>query len=902
MAGATETGLWLRSLGAESDSDGCARYRARMISALEGFRERAALLAGEISREHPQFTLHDESHFDALWRLADLIAGPDFDLTPTEAFVFGGAVLVHDLGMATAAYVDGYNGTNSLRADPRWPDKVAFVLRGRLGRAPTVEEIESADPAVTHEATSTLLRELHAERAEWLVKASWEGTNGASYSLLEDSALRDAYGPTIGLVAHSHWWTPDAIGKRFNHTIGAAAGCPTAWTVRPLVVACLLRLADASHLDASRAPRFLQALRRPDGESKQHWDFQARLTQPYRKDDRLIYTGTPFGVEEASAWWLCADTLKLVDHEFRLVDTLLVEHHEDRFAARGIDGAHDLHRLAEHLPPAGWLPLDAKVRVSDVISLVKGLGGEQLYGEAPHVPLRELLQNGADSIRARRAIEERDPNWGEIVVRLGKDDDANEPWLEVEDNGVGMSPDVLGGHLLDFGRSFWSSEAVLKELPGLMSKGFESTGRFGVGFFSVFMWSDRVTVTSRKHDASTEDTHVLEFRHGLSQRPILRKAEVAERMIDPGTRVRVAVGAKTLWQLGLAERLFVPALNHLCAWLAPALDITLEVEAGQWRETVSVANDWKEMRLYNVAMRVRRSPLRTGDPPAGTMSALEHLESHQPNSHGRRHQIFNFNEPAAPPAERSPLGDNGRELHSSEGKIAGRALLDPIDHNGGVLVIGGFSAGYLKGVTGVLFGSPLTASRHRGTPGVSAESLAAWASEQANLLVGKLFPAREYEAAAIVQACGGDTGPLPIARTRDGWLNKEELSSWLKRQDEILLRLDSVTGDRAGSHKRPAKCDVFTRESSHAILDRDRFLESRAHRGSTARDWKLEQGRSLLDLVIDAVDGAWGTHYGEVPDLLLLSSLQDDVTTFAADPIARTVRLNRSGPRQPRRR
>jgi len=884
VEGPTETNLWHRSLGAECASADSDRYRTRLVSALDGFRERAALLAGEIARDHPDFTIHDKSHFDALWCLADLILGPDYDLTPTEAFVFGSAALVHDLGMAAAAYVDGSGGPDSLREDPRFADKVAFVLRDRLERVPSPAEIESADPSVVREATSALLRELHAERAEWLVKASWEA-GGTRYSLLEDSGLRDAYGPVIGLIAHSHWWSTAAIGDRLKRTIGAPASAPSTWTVRPLVIACLLRLADASHLDASRAPRFLQALRQVNGTAKEHWDFQARLAQPFRRDDRLVFTSSPFSAEEASAWWLCADTLKGVDKNFLAVDILLADHGEARFAARGIDGVHDLERLGEHLPTDGWLPIEASVSVSDVVSLVRGLGGEQLYGEAPHVPLRELMQNGADAVRARRIIESRDPDWGRVVVRLGKDPGDGKPWLEVEDTGVGMSPEVLAKHLLDFGTSFWGSESVTEELPGLISQGFEATGRFGIGFFSVFMWSEVVTVTSRKHDAASSDTYVMEFRHGLQQRPIVRRARDEERMVEPGTRVRVQVDVNTLLNMGFAKLLYVNfslvnSLASLCSWLAPALDVTLEVEAGHLKKTVSLANDWLSLRPYEVAMRIRRNSLTAsgGASPENFVRALEEIEPQPGVPEGHVVEIRDPEieppEPGTPSAERSPLEENGRLLHASNGKVAGHALLDPIDYNGGVVAIGGFNAGYLRGISGIILGTPLTASRHKGVAGVSPASLANWASEQAKLLSGKLFAAREFEGAAVVRACGGDTGPLPVALTSSGWLNKAELSSWVAERDKILLVQEEEREFRGESKRQKPEQDMVI-TSSYA---RRPFASFGSFAGAaTVPD--LERELCLADVVLKAVDAAWGTAYHHLGHRqLVLASVRLDVS------------------------
>ncbi|MFL5780591.1 MAG: hypothetical protein ACJ760_04690 [Thermoleophilaceae bacterium] len=50
-------------------------------------------------------------------------------------------------------------------------------------------------------------------------------------------------------------------------------------------------MADASHIDASRAPRFLSALRRPSAAAAPHWEFQAHLNA-YANEDRLTFTGS----------------------------------------------------------------------------------------------------------------------------------------------------------------------------------------------------------------------------------------------------------------------------------------------------------------------------------------------------------------------------------------------------------------------------------------------------------------------------------------------------------------------------------------------------------------------------------------------------------------------------------
>lgn len=90
----------------------------RLRQALLNFRERASTLSDEIAAVLPDFTVHDVTHLDALWRLADLLCGPNYAFNPCEAFVLGGAFLLHDLGMALAAYPDGVEGLQKTEACP----------------------------------------------------------------------------------------------------------------------------------------------------------------------------------------------------------------------------------------------------------------------------------------------------------------------------------------------------------------------------------------------------------------------------------------------------------------------------------------------------------------------------------------------------------------------------------------------------------------------------------------------------------------------------------------------------------------------------------------------------------------------------------------------------------------
>lgn len=122
----------------------------------------------------------------------------------------------------------------------------------------------------------------------------------------------------------------------------------------PLKLACILRAADAAHLDARRAPTFLKAFTSLAPSSEQHWRFQERLARPYLRSDALVFTSTqPFELNDAGAWWLCLEALRAVDRELRGVDAVFSDKGHPRFAARHVAGVDHPERLASYVQPAG---------------------------------------------------------------------------------------------------------------------------------------------------------------------------------------------------------------------------------------------------------------------------------------------------------------------------------------------------------------------------------------------------------------------------------------------------------------------------------------------------------------------------------------------------------------------
>ena len=166
MATYEDTGIWLRSLGDVSDSKYGAQ-RERLRAAYRVFWANAVVLSREIQRDVPNLTLHDKAHFDALWSAADQIAGPELTLTPVEAFVLGGAILLHDNANSLAAFT---GGLEALRQTPEWQD----ALVEWTDNSDTKLDLGALSPEVLSAVLFDVLRSLHAERALTLAGLSFK--------------------------------------------------------------------------------------------------------------------------------------------------------------------------------------------------------------------------------------------------------------------------------------------------------------------------------------------------------------------------------------------------------------------------------------------------------------------------------------------------------------------------------------------------------------------------------------------------------------------------------------------------------------------------------------------------------------------------------------------------------
>ncbi len=720
-----------------------------LSSAFISFRSKAEEIVALLPQNLKELTIHDMRHIDALWQTCDIIGGDDLLSNPLEGFVLGGAFLLHDLGLALASYPGGIK---------------------ELFEAPF------ASSNLTDSQIDQRLRLEHAKHAKSLALTSYGGKH-----LIENETLREGLGPLIGLIAFSHWQSTDELdaSPELSNQRGAppTGEFPADWQVDGKKLAYLLRTCDACQIDGRRAPSLAMTLRKPKGISLLHWFAQNPVQQPYSKDGKLVFTASrPFSIDHREAWWTFYDLAQIADRELR--------NGEEYFSSNGLSlsvnriaGIASPKQFGKYVHTQDWIPIDTTPRVSDTQGLIERLGGTALYGTDYKVPLRELIQNARDAVACRRALEKRDRSWGEIRVSISDSDRGKT--LMVSDDGKGISEKGFE-YLLDFGGQYWKSSLSREENEGIDQSSFEPAGVFGIGFFSVFMLSKRVKVTTRRCDDGKSNTRVLEFTNGLSERPILRLARPEEVKFEAGTDVLVEIDGKIEAEIlrpiqDSADKLSFNtpvsirdswSLRDLLEWMSPTLDTNLlVVHPDGRREIAIIAGDWRTLTNNELAFR---------------------LMSHRKNPKDciENETLRNVVDRFMPVLSSNQVATARIAVHNPLHDYLIRSGLPFVN------TCGGFRAGW-SFFPGVTLSVPTTANRIQSTECYQKDhaSIKRWASAQSECISKNLdLKARQKTGLAFwIRVCDGDLKDLPIAYHFGRLISALEFANLIQDRDEVLI-------------------------------------------------------------------------------------------------------------------
>lgn len=156
---------------------------------------------------------------------------------------------------------------------------------------------------------------------------------------------------------------------------------------------------------------------------------------------------------------------------------------------------------------------------------------------AKDVFIRELVSNASDALEKVRFLTVR----GEEVVdaeapleiRISTDEVDGRKRFIIEDTGIGMTADELKENLGTIAQS--GAAAFAEKMAEGAADGLSLIGRFGIGFYSVFMAAEKVVVTSRAADPGAKP--VRWTSDGLGTYTV----ETLDEEIPRGTRIEAVL-------------------------------------------------------------------------------------------------------------------------------------------------------------------------------------------------------------------------------------------------------------------------------------------------------------------------------------------------------------------------
>lgn len=149
-----------------------------------------------------------------------------------------------------------------------------------------------------------------------------------------------------------------------------------------------------------------------------------------------------------------------------------------------------------------------------------------LYSEK-EIFLRELISNASDACDKLRYQSLTDSDLidddSELAVHVSFDE--KKKTITIKDNGIGMSHDDVIENIGTIARS--GTKDFIESLTGEKSKDAQLIGQFGVGFYSVFMVAEEVTLATRKAGLKSKDG-VIWFSDGQGEYTV-ESADIKDR-------------------------------------------------------------------------------------------------------------------------------------------------------------------------------------------------------------------------------------------------------------------------------------------------------------------------------------------------------------------------------------
>jgi hypothetical protein len=445
----------------------------------------AGPLLSRIPSTFTQYTEHDIGHCHNLLDLCGRFIPPAtlYQLNAVELTLLALSVLLHDFGM----FVSEDEKRTALES-PEFNQYIGADLerQGAIERA----ELESRPWEAEYlrdAALAEYFRRIHPERAAENIRRYID------FPL----TYRDAdLGGFVAVLAESHGWAvhepidlhhPEKTVRELR-VKQPVYGVP----VNLQYLACCLRLADIMDFDRSRTPvAVFNAVHFSEERSRAEWNKHLQVKGWLITPQEALYAAE---CTRPAFYVSVMQFLDLIDREIQDCKRLLSQTPADVLGRYRLELSPVVDRTRVEMVDRSYLAGGYRFEL-DYERIMALLMDRSLYAD-PSLFARELIQNAADACRfaASLAAEAKATYVPKIVITEKLVDGVRQ--VSVQDNGVGMSLEVLLNYFLRVGRSFYRSRDFLAARARLASSGInlDATSQFGIGILSCFMVCDTFTV------------------------------------------------------------------------------------------------------------------------------------------------------------------------------------------------------------------------------------------------------------------------------------------------------------------------------------------------------------------------------------------------------------------------
>lgn len=506
----------------------------------------------------PEYTIHGVDHIDTVMDFADKLI-PEDTLEQLDsravAFLLAGIIL-HDIGMFIT--IDGFNeliGESSSHGfedldDRPWREAWEAFKRSVINYNGTELQrlFGSPDPIfdiITDKikmrradvlACGEFVRKNHPRIAHEIAAFGFMGAK--TVDVFEGTMFNQSERDLIGLLARSHGMELRATESYVENHFGRSSS-PLAVPVFYLMA--VLRIADYLDAGQHRAPREIEMRETIDSTtSKKEWEWNQAVDSKgfsweYSSSILNIYASP----KKTSLFIKIEDWLKSIQKELDTSWGVIEEKYPDKRRHLRLS----IHRIGSNL-------LDRKTRETfakhfvihntqltvnpEIVKLLI----RPLYGDRATYGVRELLQNAVDACNEREHLEKSKSYKGRITIKV----DTKSKTFSIEDNGIGMSEEILRDYFLNIGASYRDSSTWRNAYTQERQAKITRSGRFGIGILAVFLLGQTAEVKTRY----MKDEQGLEFIFTSSPRQ-LDIERIKQK--EPGTTITIKLSDQALEQL-----------------------------------------------------------------------------------------------------------------------------------------------------------------------------------------------------------------------------------------------------------------------------------------------------------------------------------------------------------------